>query len=323
MSPKHPHCVAIEADLVAAATGDADPAAAARVNDHVARCRPCRDEFGRYRAIDGLVAGLRAEPDDLEREALAREALAARLADLRRRLLVYRIFPSPLGNLLIARSELGVALVEYLGQATSVGASRLSRLPGLDATEDGAEVEALYHDVLDYLAGRRAGLDWSLDLTLARGDFDRRVLAATSEIPYGAVTSYAALARTLGKASAARAVAQALRWNPLPIVIPCHRVVGTSGALTGYAGSRVGLKQQLLSIEGIRMTTTPERDLRIARGAMYLSVQGDREYCLPTCGSLSERSLAELLVFGTRERAEAAGFRPCTACRPDVNPLPA
>jgi methylated-DNA-[protein]-cysteine S-methyltransferase len=322
MSPKHPHCAAIEPDLVAAAIGDADAAAAARVNDHVDRCRTCRDELGRYRAIDGLVAGLRAEPHDDEHEARAREALAERLADLRRRLLVYRIFPSPLGNLLIARSELGVALVEYLGHATTLDASRLSRVEDLDAAEDGTEVEALYHDVLDYLAGRRAALDWPLDLTLARGDFDRRVLAATSEIPYGAVTSYAALARALGKPSAVRAVAQALRWNPLPIVIPCHRVVGTSGALTGYAGSRVGLKERLLSIEGIRVTTS-ERERRIARGAMYLSVRGDHEYCLPTCGSLPERSLAELLVFGTRQRAEAAGFRPCTACRPDVNPLPA
>jgi methylated-DNA-[protein]-cysteine S-methyltransferase len=322
MTSKLLPCASLEADLVAAATGDAEPVAVARVDEHIGRCGRCRDDFHRYREIDGLVAGLRAAADDHDGEARARKALAARLADLRRRRLAYRIVPSPLGNLLIARSELGVALIEYLDDATDFGASRLPRIEGLDAIEDGAEIEALHRDLLDYLDGGRGTLDWPLDLALARGDFDRRVLSATAGIPYGAVTSYAALAREIEKPSAARAVAQALRWNPLPIVIPCHRVVGTSGALTGYAGSRVGLKQRLLSVEGIRMATSA-RALHVARDRMYLSVRGEREYCLPNCGELSARSLADLLLFGARERAEAAGFRPCAACRPEVNPLPA
>jgi methylated-DNA-[protein]-cysteine S-methyltransferase len=319
MSSKHPHCLAIEVDLVATATGDAEPAAAARVEDHVARCGRCRDEFGRYRAIDGLVTGLR-QPDGGEDEARARTALVSRLADLKRRLVLYRIFPSPLGHLLIGRSELGVALIEFLGTSASVRASRLTRLAGVEATEDGEQVEALYHDVLDYLSGRRAKLDWPLDLSLARGEFDRRVLGATAAIPYGAVTSYAGIARELGKPTAARAVAQALRWNPLPIVIPCHRVVGTSGALTGYAGNRIGLKERLLDVEGVRIAKAAGTS-HVNRDAMYLCPPGESEYCLPTCGSLPARSLAELLLFGSRERAEAAGLRPCRDCRPDVHPL--
>lgn len=322
MTSKHPYCVRIEPDLVAAATGDAGLAAAARVRDHVARCAPCRDELGRYRAIEGVVAGLRDTDASSEEETRARAALVSRLADLRRRLVVYRVFPSPLGNILIARSEAGVSLVEYLASGGDFRASRLARLEGVEATEDGEEVGAIYREILEYLEGRRVTLDWPLDLTLARGDFDRRVLSATCGIPYGSVTSYAAIARGLGKPSAARAVAQALRWNPIPIAIPCHRIVGSSGSLTGYAGSRVALKQRLLAVEGVR-TLEARGELRVARSAMYASPWGEVEYCLPTCGSLPQRTLAELRLFGSRERAEATGLRPCAACRPDLRPLAA
>src|SRR5881398_3021490 len=162
---------------------------------------------------------------------------------------------------------------------------------GVEAVEDGAEVEARYRELMEYLEGKRTRLEWPLDLRLARSDFHRHVLSATSEIPYGAVTSYAGLACQVGKPTAARAVAQALRWNPLPIVIPCHRVIGTSGALTGYAGNRVMLKQRLLAVEGVR-TRPRSEERRIERDAMYACAGTDAEYCVPTCGSLAERSLA-------------------------------
>jgi O-6-methylguanine DNA methyltransferase len=163
---------------------------------------------------------------------------------------------------------------------------------------------------------------WSLDFRLSRGEFDRRVLEATAAIPYGAVTSYAHLASSIGKPTAARAVAQALRWNPVPLVVPCHRVVGSSGALVGYAGDKTDLKHRLLSVEGVRTRRTP-RDYAIAREAMYACLEGEREYCLPSCSGLSATSLARLTLFGSRETAEACGLAPCTTCRPDLHPLPA
>ena len=75
------------------------------------------------------------------------------------------------------------------------------------------------------------------------------MLRATAAVPYGAVTSYSGIAAEISRPAATRAVAQALRWNPLPIVVPCHRIIGTSGALTGYSGNKIGLKQQLLAVE--------------------------------------------------------------------------
>ncbi|PYO55535.1 MAG: hypothetical protein DMD83_19165 [Candidatus Rokuibacteriota bacterium] len=211
-------------------------------------------------------------------------------------------------------------MVEYLESRAAAG-SRLAHRVGPDAVEDEAETEALYRDLLDYLDGRRTRLDWPLDLRLASSDFQRRVLQVTSRLPYGAVTSYAHIAREIGAPTAVRAVAQALRWNPVPIAIPCHRVIGSSGDLTGYAGNKVTLKQRLLTLEGVPIAT--RRALQIERRAMYVRYLALSEYCLPTCGSLESTPLAELTLFGSRERAEAAGLAPCTDCRPDLHPISA
>ena len=321
MTTKHPSCRAIELELVATATGDADARSAERVRQHLGGCAECREEFGRYRAVDSLTRTLRAVPP-ADALAHSRAGLESRLADLKHRRVTYRIFPSPLGHILIGRSEDGIAVVEYLHGGDTLRASRLAHVEGVEAVPGGPELERLERELLDYIAGRRRALDWALDWRLARSDFERAVLEATAAIPYGAVASYAGVARRIGKPSAVRAVAQALRWNPLPIVVPCHRVIGTSGQLTGYAGDKLTLKQRLLSVEGIKLR--PGRgDLSIARDAMYALGEGETEYCLPTCGSIGTRSLALLTLFASRADAEARGLRPCTSCRPDLHPLSA
>lgn len=318
MTEKHPSCVRIADDLLAAAIGEATPEGVRRVEQHVADCGSCRRELHGYRAMDAAVGGLRETPA-AEEAASARDRLETRLADLRQRLLRYRIFPSPLGPILIARSELGISLVEYLDRS-SLDASRLTRERGVEIAEGGEELERAHRELMDYFQGSRRGLDWPVDLRLVRSPFQRHVLEATAHIPYGAVVSYAGLAQRVGKPSATRAVAQALRWNPVPIVVPCHRVVGSSGALTGYAGSKVNLKQRLLTVEGVP-TTTAGSAPAIRSGSMYLLYPGDTEYCVPTCPSLRTRSAAPLTRFASREVAEAAGFAPCTTCRPDLHPL--
>jgi methylated-DNA-[protein]-cysteine S-methyltransferase len=320
MTPLPKVCTEIEAELIAAATGEAEVAAVQRVEAHVHRCPPCSGEYARYRTIDRALGFWRQGPAPALPTAAARQRLETRLSDLRRRTFTYRVFPSPLGNILIALSDQGVSLIEYLGRAKGLGQSRLARISGVEAVEDGAELETLYRELLEYLEGKRTNLDWPLDLRLARSQFHRTVLQAAAGIPYGAVMSYAGVASEVGKRAAPRAVAQALRWNPLPIVIPCHRVIGTSGSLTGYAGNKIEVKERLLATEGVP-TLKAERDRLIARLAMYVRDRHEREYCLPTCGSLPSRTLSELTLFASRERAEAAGLLPCTTCRPDLHPL--
>jgi methylated-DNA-[protein]-cysteine S-methyltransferase len=315
---KRTTCQQIEPDLIAAATGEADGAATRRVEAHVGRCQPCDVDYQRYRAIERAVDVWRRHPAPEGGAERARARLQARLDDLRRRTFTYRIFESPLGNILIALSDQGVSLIEYLGRGRTPAHSRLHRMPGAEIIEDGTEVEALYRELLEYLEGKRTRLEWPLDLRLARSEFHRNVLATTASIPYGAVMSYAGVACELGKPAATRAVAQALRWNPLPIVIPCHRVIGTSGALTGYAGDKLGLKQRLLETEGIRTART-EHAVRIADDTMVVGEPNDQWFCRPTCASLSTLAHPHRLIrFASRQRAEAAGRAACSTCHPEL-----
>jgi len=238
-----------------------------------------------------------------------------------RRPLTYRIFSTPLGRILIARSEEGVVLIEYLESGAGLAASRLGRAPRVEAVEGGADLEALRRELAEYLAGRRRGFDWPLDLRLVRSPFHRSVLEATAAIPYGAVATYAGIALRVGRESAPRAAAQALRWNPLPILIPCHRVVGSTGSLTGYAGRRFDLKERLLALEGIPLVTGSGIPAIRSR-AMYVGDPDEQVYCLPTCPSLGARRASRLTRFASREAAEAAGRRPCATCKPEHHPLP-
>jgi methylated-DNA-[protein]-cysteine S-methyltransferase len=318
-SRTEPTCREIEPDIVAVAGGEAGAAASDAVDRHIARCAPCRDELERYRRLEGIVSGLRHVAAAGADPALARAELESRLADLKRRVIAFGIFESPLGPILIARTEQGVSMIEYLG-SDAAARSRMERLAGSDARRDQRATERLHRELLEFLDGRRTGLDWTLDLRWAHSDFQRRVLEETARLPYGAVTSYGHIAQAIGAPGATRAVAQALRWNPIPIAVPCHRVIGGSGALTGYAGNKVDLKQRLLGLEGVPVVAG--RELHVERRAMYHRYRDDGAYCLPTCGTILARPLALVTLFGSRSGAEALGLEPCSDCRPDLHPLP-
>jgi hypothetical protein len=147
---QYPQCRAIEPDLLSVAAGEAGAAAVGRVEAHVASCGSCREELGRYRALEGMMATVRRAqlPDD--DATLARAQLASRLADLRSRMVGFGIFPSPLGPILIGRSEQGVALVQYLPAGGSLPA-RVQRLLGEDAVEDRDATEGLRAELVEYL----------------------------------------------------------------------------------------------------------------------------------------------------------------------------
>src|SRR3989441_2777650 len=185
MSAANPTCREIERDLVAMAAGEAAPVAARVVERHLDRCRECRDELERYRVLESMVTDLRREPVSGADPALSRAELESRLADIRARMVAYGIFSSPLGKILIARSELGIALVEYLN-SEKVAASYLAQLAGGEVREDKAGVEMVYHELLEYLDRRRTHLDWPLDLRWAGSDFQRRVPSPPPPPPPGA-----------------------------------------------------------------------------------------------------------------------------------------
>ena len=152
-------------------------------------------------------------------------------------------YDSPLGPMLLAASDRGLAGVWFEGQKH-----------GPDARgwrEDAAHpvLRQAVAQLRAYFAGERQDFELPLDLQ-AGTPFQQSVWSALCAIPRGDTTSYAALARRLGKPQAARAIGAAVGRNPVSIVVPCHRVLGTGGSLTGYAGG-LERKTALLQLEGV------------------------------------------------------------------------
>lgn len=167
---------------------------------------------------------------------------------------VFDSIATPLGELLVAAEVDGVT-------DTSFETYRRARRPTTEwvpmAEASGPAVEVLAEarrQVGEYFAGRLTL--WTLPLVLHGSPFQLRVLAALREIPYGEMISYAELARRIGEPGSARAVGLANALNPIPLVIPCHRVIGSDGSLTGFGGG-VERKAWLLRHERARRGDQP------------------------------------------------------------------
>ena len=159
----------------------------------------------------------------------------------------YDFADSPVGRLLVAASERGVCRISFdpepereLDELARTFGTRVLRSPG--------PVEDVRRELDEYFEGARREFDLAVDLTPLPA-FQRSVLEELVLVPYGGVDTYGGLAHRIGKPRAARAVGGALNRNPIPIVVPCHRIVGASGSLVGYAGG-LERKQALLGLEG-------------------------------------------------------------------------
>jgi methylated-DNA-[protein]-cysteine S-methyltransferase len=187
-----------------------------------------------------LAAGaqLSAEPPDL-----SAAAATAGMLDV-----AYATTDSPLGTLLLATTDEGLVRVAYLEFADrdAVLQSLADRVsPRL--LEAPRRLDAPRRELADYFAGRRRAFDLPLDRRLM-SDFMRRVLSATAAIPYGSVSTYGAVAHQAGSPRGSRAAGNALGSNPMPIVIPCHRVLHADGGIGGYTGG-LERKRTLLTLE--------------------------------------------------------------------------
>ncbi len=154
---------------------------------------------------------------------------------------------TPIGSLLVGVSDHGLCRVHF-DPDPERELDDLARRFGPRVLRSPKAVDRAKLELDEYFAGRRHGFDLELDL---RGtpDFYQRVLAELAEVPYGTTTTYGALAAQVGAPKAARAIGTVMNRNPVPIVLPCHRVVGASGSLTGYGGG-LERKEWLLRLEG-------------------------------------------------------------------------
>jgi methylated-DNA-[protein]-cysteine S-methyltransferase len=161
----------------------------------------------------------------------------------------YATVDSPFGSLLVALTPAGLVRLAYADERPDDVLDDLAARVSPRVLEAPARLAEVRRDLDDYFAGRRGAFRTRIDWSLTSG-FGRRVLRATAKIPFGGVSTYREIAAAAGSPNGSRAAGNALGANPIPIVVPCHRVLRTGGGLGGYTGG-IDRKERLLRIEGV------------------------------------------------------------------------
>jgi methylated-DNA-[protein]-cysteine S-methyltransferase len=187
---------------------------------------------------------------DVERASRrAAESLLARARRARLEDVAYAEVDTPTGRLLVAATPQGVVRVGFPEEPFDHVLEELADTVSPRVLEDPEALDRVRRQLDEYFEGRRRTFACALDWRLAPAGFGRKVLEQTARIPYGAVSTYGEVARRAGSPRAARAAGNALHDNPIPIVVPCHRVVPAGGGIGQYGGSE-WRKEYLLRLEG-------------------------------------------------------------------------
>jgi methylated-DNA-[protein]-cysteine S-methyltransferase len=184
-----------------------------------------------------------AGPSQRTLDALAARAEREGLVDV-----AFGQADSPFGPLTVAATDRGLVLLSYPEYSLDDILVRLARDVSPRVLEAPARVDPIRRELDEYFEGRRREFETPVDWRLVRGGFFEAILRATAEIDYGTTITYRQIAERAGNVKAVRAAGNGLGSNPMPIVVPCHRVVATGGGMGGYTGG-IERKQQLLALE--------------------------------------------------------------------------
>ncbi|MCQ4122224.1 methylated-DNA--[protein]-cysteine S-methyltransferase [Rhodococcus tibetensis] len=195
--------------------------------------------------IPDIIDALSVSESDVDCRLRARLAAAADDAGLLD--VAYRTVDSPVGSLLLAATDRGLVRVAFAGEGHDAVLQKLAEQISPRMLRAPARLDAVARELEEYFLGERTSFDVPLDFRLARG-FRREVLTHLPEIRYGQTWSYATVAAAAGSPRAVRAVGTACATNPLPVVVPCHRVVRSDGSLGQYVGGAEA-KSLLLTLE--------------------------------------------------------------------------
>jgi O-6-methylguanine DNA methyltransferase len=247
------------------------------------------------------LAGLRTDaPEGLADRILAATGHADR----------YVTRDSALGTLFVSFNDRGVNAVDLADDDASFVQTHSERT-GRAAVRAETEPPFLARRLDDAIAEGRPGslpIDLS-DLT----EFQRSVLLKAAEIPHGEVRPYGWIAKEIGNPGAVRAVGSALARNPVPVIIPCHRVVRSDGALGKYSLGDDANKEVLLEAEGLPL----QEYLELAsQGVRFMGTTSTKVFCHPTCGHSLKARPENRVDFRSEDEAREAGYRPCKVCRP-------
>ena len=253
------------------------------------------------RTLEAALAGLGvAAPASLAPNVLADIGLADR----------YARFDSPIGQLVVAWNGLGVSAVEAAPDDATFEANHLART-GRPAHPAARVPDRLAAAIARRLEGdRRVRID--LDLR-GHTDFERDVWHKALEIPRGEVRPYGWIAAEIGRPKAVRAVGTALGHNPIPLIVPCHRVVRSDGTIGQYSLGGPENKRTILEAEGLDL---PEMERLAASGVRFIGSDTTKIFCLPTCRHARRVTERHRLEFHSMADGQARGYRACLVCRP-------
>jgi len=251
-------------------------------------------------------------PDDMIDELLreAHTGLARVLNRIRRPLARIAVIDSSIGDLLAAQSTRGLVALRFMDSedATLLLAALRRRFDVVEddavAVEIGSEIERLMRGDTNAISAR------AVDLSLVESDFQRRALTRLRRVPAGSVISYRGLAVALGMPSGQRAIGNSVASNPVPIYVPCHRVIRSDGSLGNYGGGPER-KLKLLRAEGFGV----DSQRRVPPEAVYGHWRS-RIFCRPTCSAVRQAERRQWLIFADPERAKRFGMRACKLCHP-------
>jgi O-6-methylguanine DNA methyltransferase len=219
------------------------------------------------------------------------------------------VISSPLGRLLIAESDRGLAAIHFLfidGAERTLAMLRKK----FDLIENEANARRIGAEIDRVFEGDFSAMAHPVDLSLVESDFQRRAYISLRKVPPGAVITYHGLAATVRQPDSQRAIGNTMASNPIPIFVPCHRVIRSDGTIGNYGGG-VDNKIKLLRAEGFEVG----RDLRLPSRA----VMGHRRtgiFCRPDCSAARRADPAKMLIFADATCADHAGLRACKLCKP-------
>ena len=242
-------------------------------------------------------------PEGFSERVLAAVGIAPRVGD------TYAEVETAFGVVHVAWNSEGISAVRPAGTSGEFERWFTSRIG-----RPVIRVEVLPDRLARQVSGAIAGLDRRLRFDLSSlGPFEQDVLRKTAQIPRGEVRSYAWVAREIGRPRAVRAVGSALGHNPIPVLIPCHRVVRSDGTLGEYSMGGAEVKREMLSREGVDATWLAAL---AAAGTRFVGSRTTHVFCLPTCRHARRIAAANRVPLRDEREAAGSGFRPCARCRP-------
>jgi O-6-methylguanine DNA methyltransferase len=289
-------CDDVEVRLDCLRSGELEPAEKRGVEEHLGECRDCRE-------LGDEIAGI-AETAKLlmgECEPCCLETLEEELFDR------YDTIETEKEQVHVAFSPRGITRVRLGGKRESFEEEYRARW--------GRELHcaSLPEDVRASIVSALRGEGGEVEIDLSRlAPFERKVLEALLRIPRGEVRTYGWVAREVGSPAASRAVGNACARNPVPFVVPCHRVVPAGGGVGSY-GYGPAMKRVILRAEGVDVEWLDE----LARtGIRYIGNFEDHSFCFPTCRAVEAIPERNVAFFHDAEEARRKGFEPCEWCRP-------